>query len=128
MPLDRTPKKSVSTRRTQENVRRMTHRPQAVPIALSNDVVSKERRDDALRSRGLLPQRQQRDLSAVEADADRQIDALPKIDTLFPGFDNGQSDAKDIALSWRTSNARWLSHDPLNSDTFMDSMDQGSQS
>ncbi|KAH9998806.1 hypothetical protein BJV74DRAFT_883063 [Russula compacta] len=124
VPLDLTPHKSVSVPRTQENVRRMTHRPQAVPIALSNDVVSKERRDDALRARGLLPQRQPRDLSAVEADADRQIDALQKIDTLFPGFDNGQSDAKDIALSWRTSNARWLSHDPSNSDTFLDSMDQ----
>lgn len=86
----------------------MNYRPQVVPIVLPNDLVSRERREAALRGRGLLPSRQPRDLSATDVDADRLI-GLRKNDGSFSGPDNGNSDANEIARSWRTRNLIWLS-------------------
>ena len=86
----------------------MNYRPQAVPIVLPNDPASKERREAALRGRGLLPSRQPRGLSATDIDPDRPI-GLRKYDGSFSGPDNGHSDANEIARSWRTRNLIWLS-------------------
>jgi hypothetical protein len=123
VPLNRTPDKSASTRMPC-SPRQGTHRPQAVPIALPNDIVSKERREQALRSLGLLPSR---DLSAMEADEDRRIDVLRKNTTSPPPSDNSHSDANKIAQSWRNCNSRWLSQSPPNSDT-EDPMTEGTRS
>jgi hypothetical protein len=114
---------------TQDDLGKMTHKPQAVPINLSNDVASKERREEALRARGLLPPRQRRDLSAIEADADRRIDELQKTrpSFSFPPRDEKQSEANNIAHSWRTSNSKWLLQDPPNSDTPVVPMIEGPQ-
>ena len=109
---------------TQLDRRQTIYRPQAVPVALSDDPVSKERREAALRARGLLPSRQRRDLSAIEADADRRIDALRNSDSPSPGSDNGHSDANEIAQAWRIRNSQWLYTLP-NSDTPVDPMTQG---
>lgn len=97
--------------RTQNDLHslRTNYRPQAVPIDLPNDPVSRERREAALRDRGLLPPRQPRDLSASGADTDRRIDVPRKIDGLSSGPDNGCSDAIEIAQSWRIRNSKWLS-------------------
>jgi hypothetical protein len=110
---------------TQLTRRQTIYRPQAVPVVLSDDPVSKERREAALRARGLLPSRQPRDLSAIEADADRRIDALRKLDSSSPGSDNGHSDANEIAQAWRVRNSQWQSHSPPNSDSPVDPMTQG---
>lgn len=110
---------------TQLNRRQTVYRPQAVPVVLSDDPVSKERREAALRARGLLPSRQPRDLSAIEADADRRIDALKNLDSSSPGSDNGHSDANEIAQAWRIRNSQWQSHSPPNSDSPVDPMTQG---
>jgi hypothetical protein len=109
---------------TQLHRRQTIYRPQAVPVVLSDDPVSKERREAALRARGLLPSRRWRDLSAIEADADRRIDALRNSDSPSPGSDNGRSDANEIAQSWRIRNSQWL-YTALNSDSPVDSMTQG---
>jgi len=101
------------------------YRPQAVPLVLSDDPVSRERREAALRARGLLPSRQPRDLSAMEADADRRIDALRKSYSSSPSSDNGHSDANEIAQTWRIRNSQWLSYSPPNSDSPVDPMTQG---
>ena len=103
-----------------------TYRPQPVPVVLSNDPISRERREAALRSRGLLPARQPRDLSAIEADADRRVDALRKFDSPSPGSDNSHSDANEIAQTWRIRNSQWLSYTPLNSNNLVDPMTKGS--
>src|SRR5579863_9280685 len=71
VPLDRTPDNSVPAR-APDLSRRLTHRPKPVSIPLPDDIASRERREAALRARGLLPPR---DLSAIEADEDRRIDA-----------------------------------------------------
>ena len=114
MPLDHTPDKPAPTE-TPGSPRQGAHRPQAVPIALPNDIASKGRREEALRSLGLLPPR---DLSAREADEDQRIDALRKDSTSPPPSDNSHSsDANAIAQSWRNRNSRWLSQSPPNSDT-----------
>src|SRR5712672_1299257 len=97
--------------RMQSPVRKTTHRPQAVPITLSNDVTSRERREEALRARGLRPPRERRNLSAMEADEDRRIDVLQRSSTALPGPDKTGSEANDIAQLWRQSNLRWLSED-----------------
>ena len=111
---------------TQLNRRQTIYRPQAVPVVLSDDPVSKERREAALRARGLLPSRQPRDLSVVEADADRRIDALTKIDSpSSPGPDDSHSDANEIAQAWRIRNSQWPSYTPPNSDSPVDPMAQG---
>ncbi|KAI0255107.1 hypothetical protein BJV78DRAFT_1279705 [Lactifluus subvellereus] len=99
--------------RAQDNVRRRTSRVQAVPITLPNDAVSRRRREEALRARGLLPARQLRDLSAIEADEDHRIDALQINDVSSSGCDSTLSEAKEIAQSWKFSNSEWLSHIPL---------------
>ena len=109
---------------TQLNRRQTIYRPQAVPVALSDDPVSKERREAALRARGLLPSRQRRDLSAIEAAADRRIDALRNFDSPSPGSDNSHSDANEIAQTWRIRNSQWL-YTPPNSDGPVDPMTQG---
>jgi hypothetical protein len=109
---------------TQLNRRQTIYRPQAVPVVLSDDPVSKERREAALRARGLLPSRQRRDLSAIEADADRRIDALRNSDSPSPGSDNGHSDANEIAQAWRFRNSQWM-YTPPNSGTPVDPMTQG---
>lgn len=105
--------------------RQTTYRPQAVPVVLSDDPVSRERREAALRARGLLPSRQQRDLSAIEAEADRRIDALGNFDSPSPSSDNSHSDANEIAQAWRIRNSQWLSYTPPNSDSPVDLMTQG---
>ncbi len=110
---------------TQLNRRQTFYRPQAVPVVLSDDPVSKERREAALRSRGLLPPRQPRDLSAVEADADRRIDALRKFDSPSTVSDIGHSGANEIAQAWRIRNSEWLSYTLPNSDSPVDPMTQG---
>jgi hypothetical protein len=120
-PLDCTPDKSTGA---PGSPRQGVHRPQAVPIALSDDIASKERREEALRSLGLLPPR---DLSAMEADQDLRIDALRKNSTSPPPSDNSHSDANAIAQSWRNRNSRWLSQSPPNSDTD-DPMTEGTRS
>jgi uncharacterized protein YwbE len=109
---------------TQLNRRQTLYRPQAVPVVLSDDPVSKERREAALRARGLLPSRQRRDLSAIEADADRRIDARRNFDTPSPVSDNGHSDANEIAQAWRIRNSQWL-YTPPDSDSPVDPMTQG---
>lgn len=105
-----TPSKHVSVR-THSDLSRKGYRPQAVPIALPDDPASRERREAALRARGLLPPRQPRDLLAKETDtnADRPIDGLKKNDSLFSGPDKVHSDADEIARSWRIKNSIWLS-------------------
>ena len=118
-PPPYTPNKPLSTRTQNDLHRRMSYRPQAVPVVLSSDPASRERRDAALRARGLLPARPPRDLSAIEADADRRIDALGKIDNPFSGPDNGHSDANEIAQSWRIRNSMWLPDTLPNSDSLM---------
>ncbi|KAH9003073.1 hypothetical protein EDB86DRAFT_120215 [Lactarius hatsudake] len=70
----------------QSSLHTRTFRPQAVPIALPNDIASRERRADALRARGLLPPRSQA-LSAIEAEEDRRNDALQVDGLSFPGPD-----------------------------------------
>ena len=109
---------------TQLNRRQTTYRPQAVPVALSDDPVSRERREAALRARGLRPSRQRRDLSAMEADADRRVDALRNFDSPSPSSDSGHSDANEIAQAWRVRNSQWL-YGPPNSDSPVDLMTQG---
>lgn len=109
----------------QLNRRQTIYRPQAVPVVLSDDPVSRERREAALRARGLLPSRQPRDLSAVEAEVDRRIDALTKVDSPSPSSDNGHSDADEIARVWRIRNSQWPSYTPPNSDSPVDPMTQG---
>jgi hypothetical protein len=110
---------------TQDDLRQISSHPQAVPVVLSNDPVSKERREAALRARGLLPSRQPRDLSAIEADADRRIDALRKTDSPVSDPENGHSDANEIAQSWRICNSGWLSYTPPNSDSPENPMTEG---
>ncbi len=110
---------------TQLNRRQTIYRPQAVPVVLSDDPVSKERREAALRARGLLPPRQPRDLSAIEAEADRRVDALRKLDSSSPSSDNGHSDANEIAQTWRIRNSQWLAYPLPNSDSPVDPMTQG---
>jgi hypothetical protein len=105
--------------------RQTTYRPQAVPVLLSDDPVSRERREAALRARGLLPSRQPRDLSAIEANADRRIDALRNFESPSPGSDNGHSDANEIAQAWRIRNSQWQSYTPPSSDSPVDPMTQG---
>ena len=128
-PPPYTPNKPVSAR-PQNDLhrisRRMSYRPQAVPVILSNDPASKVRREAALRARGLLPPQRPRDLSAIEADADRRIDASGKNETPFSGPDNGHSDANEIAQSWRIRNSIWLSDNQPNSDSPRNSMTEGS--
>jgi hypothetical protein len=97
--------------RAQDNLRQRTSRGQAVPITLPNDAVSRARREEALRARGLLPTRS-RDLSALEADEDRQIDAIRINDVSSSGSDSTLSEAKEIARSWKFSNSKWSSHLP----------------
>ncbi|KAH9972132.1 hypothetical protein BGW80DRAFT_1316665 [Lactifluus volemus] len=88
------------------NLRRKDSRARAVPISLPNDIVSKGRR--------LLPPIRSPDLSAIEADEDRRIDALQS-DVSSSVCDNRHSEAKDIAQSWRIDNTKWLLTDePLN--------------
>ena len=107
----------------QHDRRQSIYRPQPVPVVLSDDPVSKERREAALRARGLLPSRQPRDLSAIEAEADRRVDALRKFDSPSPPrSDNSHSDANEIAQTWRNRNSQWLSS---NSDSPIDPMTQG---
>ena len=107
---------------THLNRRQTVYRPQAVPVVLSDDPVSRERREEALRARGLLPSRQPRDLSAIEADADRRIDALRNSDRKPPCSDSGHSGANEIAQAWRIRNSLWLSYTP---DSPVDPMTQG---
>ncbi|KAI0303619.1 hypothetical protein B0F90DRAFT_1707446 [Multifurca ochricompacta] len=87
-----------TTVQPQDNLRRRPSHAQA------------ERRDEALRARGLLPTRRSRDLSAIEADEDRRIDTLQTNESSFSGADTRYSDAKGIAQSWRVSNLNWLSY------------------
>jgi hypothetical protein len=120
------PNNSPPPEPTQPNQRQTIYRPQAVPVVLSDDPVSKERREAALRARGLLPSRQPRDLSAIEAEADRRVDALRKFDSPSPpGSDNSHSDANEIAQTWRIRNSQWLSYASPNSDSPVDPMTQG---
>ena len=120
------PNNSPPPEPTQPNRRQTIYRPQAVPVVLSDDPVSKERREAALRARGLLPSRQPRDLSAIEAEADRRVDALRKFDSPSPpGSDNSHSDANEIAQTWRIRNSQWLSCASPNSDSPVDPMTQG---
>ena len=123
MQFDRELDKSAPPRTP--SPRHGSHRPQAVPIRLSDDVVSRRRREDALRARGLLPPR---DLSAVEADEDRRIDARQKNGTSFSSSDSEPSDANDIARAWRSRNLKWLSQSVPNLDASEDPMTEGSQS
>jgi hypothetical protein len=112
---------------TQLSRRQTTYRPQAVPVVLSDDPISRERREAALRSRGLRPSRQPRDLSAIEADADRRIDALRKSDSPLSSSatDSGHSDANEIAQTWRIRNSNWLTYTPRNSESPVDPMTEG---
>ena len=126
-PPPHTPSKPVSVR-TKSDLSRKNHRPQAVPIALPDDPVSRERRDAALRARGLLPPRQPRDLSTIEADADWRIDASKKKDNLFSGPDKGPSAANEIAQSWRIKNSMWPSDTLPKSDCPGNSTTEGSYS
>lgn len=95
--------------RKQSSIHKRTYRAQAVAITLPNDIVSRERRAEALRARGLLPSRPQA-LSAIEAAEDRRIDALQVNDLSYS--DSAHSYAKEIAQSWRTGNSMWLSLGP----------------
>ena len=81
-------------------------------IALPNDIASRERRANALRSRGLLPPRLQA-LSAIEAEEDSRIDALQANGPSLLSPDGNNSDAKEIAQSWRSGNSMWLSLGPM---------------
>jgi hypothetical protein len=121
--IDREPDNSVPAR-APEISRRLTHRPKPVCITLSNDIVSKGRREEALRARGLLP----RDLSAIEADQDRRIDTLREKSNSLSSSDNAHSDANDIAQAWRIRNTKWLSESLPNLDASEDPMTEGSQS
>jgi hypothetical protein len=89
-------------------------------------MASKQRREQALRAMGLMPVR---DLSAIEAEEDRRIDALHKKSASFSSSDNthSTSDANDIAYAWRIRNSRWLSESLPNLDTLEDPMTKGSQ-
>jgi len=98
--------------------RRLTYRPKPVPIPLPDDIASRERREEALRARGLLP----RDLSAIEANQDRRIDTLCKKSNPLPSSDNTHSDANGIAQAWRIHNSKWLSESLPNLDTSEDPM------
>ncbi|KAH9954275.1 hypothetical protein BC827DRAFT_1243580 [Russula dissimulans] len=109
--LEHIAEKPVSARTRTQNSVEATRRLQAVPITLSNDVTSRERREEALRARGLLPPREKPNLSAMEADEDRRIDALGRSNTSLLGPERTRSEANDIAQLWRQSNLRWLSED-----------------
>ncbi|KAI0267678.1 hypothetical protein BC834DRAFT_842391 [Gloeopeniophorella convolvens] len=85
--------------------------PNHLPIVLKDDLASKERREDALRARGLLPAKLRRDLSAIEADEDRRLDVQQSNEPSVSGSDSGHSDAREIAKTWRTSNVHWTSQD-----------------
>ena len=123
-PVDRELDNSVPAR-APEISRRLTHHPKPVPIPLPNDIVSKGRREEALRARGLLPSR---DLSAIEADQDRRIDALCSKSNFLSSSYNTHSGANDIAQAWRIRNSTWLSESLPNLDTSKDPMTEGSQS
>jgi hypothetical protein len=111
--------------RAPEISRRLTHRPKPVPIPLPDDIASRERREEALRARGLLP----RDLSAIEADQDRRIDRLCKKSHPLSSSDSTNSDANGIAQAWRIHNSKWLSESLPNLDNSEDPVtDEGSQS
>lgn len=92
--------------------RKKTSRAQAVSITLPNDITSRDRRAEALRSRGLLPSRPQA-LSAIEAEEDSRIDALLTNGPALLSPDDTQSDAREIAQSWRSGNSMWLSLGPM---------------
>ena len=109
----------------QSSLHRRTSRAQAVPIALPNDIASRERRAEALRSRGLLPPKSQ-DLSAIEAEEDRHIDTDQVHDLELTDPDNVHSDAKQIAQSWRSSNPTCLSLSRRTAEALVDSMPEGS--
>lgn len=116
--------RASATRHTldSEHVKLQSSRAQAVSIALPNDIASRERRAEALRSRGLLPPRLQA-LSAIEAEEDSRIDALQANGSSLLGPDSTHSDAKDIAQSWRSGNSMWLSLGPM---TPLDLVPEGS--
>jgi hypothetical protein len=106
--------RAPATRHTldSEHVKLQNSQAQAVSITLPNDIASRERRDDALRSRGLLPPRP-RLLSAIEAEEDSRIDALQANSPSLLSPDSTQSDAREIAQSWRSGNSMWLSLGPM---------------
>ena len=106
--------RAPATRHTldSEHVKVQSSQAQAVSIALPNDIASRERRANALRSRGLLPPRLQA-LSAIEAEEDSRIDALQANGPSLLSPDGNNSDAKEIAQSWRSGNSMWLSLGPM---------------
>ena len=103
--------------------RKKTSRAQPVSVTLPNDIVSRQRRAEALRSRGLLPSRPQA-LSAIEAEEDRRIDTLKTNGPPLLSPDSKHcSDAKEIAQSWRSGNSMWLTLGPM---TPLDLVPEGS--
>jgi hypothetical protein len=110
-----------------DNLRKRDAPAEAVPITLPNDIVSRARREEALRARGLLPAKQLRDLSAIEADEDRRIDARQINDVSASGSDSSHSEAKNIAQSWRFTNTKWLSQPPLTTDEPVNPVIEGTQ-
>lgn len=106
--------RAPATRHTldSEHVKVQSSQAQAVSITLPNDIASRERRANALRSRGLLPPRLQA-LSAIEAAEDSRIDALRANEPSLLSPDSTHSDARDIAQSWRSGNSMWLSLGPM---------------
>ncbi len=92
----------------QSSPHRRTFRAQAVLIALPNDITLRERRTEALHSRGLLPPKSQ-DLSAIEVEEGRHIDTHQVHGLELTDPENVHSDAKQITQLWRSSNPTWLS-------------------
>ncbi|KAG9314960.1 hypothetical protein JVU11DRAFT_4069 [Chiua virens] len=94
-----------STRTLPEDIRSSTHEPRSPKPAivasptLPNSIVSKEKRDAALRERGLLPPR--KDLSEQEREADERLGFIP---TPTSATADGTTEAELLKASWLSTN------------------------